>query len=398
MPDLIPVDHDLFDVTPDHDPFAAARPPDGAQASSPPAMPAGYNYDPFASDLLAGAPVIASDAAVQKLGSTFPVRLARGAYDAFMLPGDVYSGRAQLDDPETLGRTLSAATFLAGGAPMGLRGMLGGAETQAVPSGLGDMLRGRENNALSLESRSLLMYDPLNKPLRPFEEDYPTKQWPSEPPINAQGNLASDIEGRPLDAQYVVGRRTLGGADQTLTPEELNTAATEGLGIGSSAVTRREIGGNFGEFALDRDWDTGNPTYNILVDKSLPPALKDRVFAHEFGHAVDYLSSRISQDGITKELRFVYNELNNPILAQQSSIRLKRISCGESFPPADMASSTVNKQRSVTGLVSLRVNRSQCMILQSNGFSRSKRIIRHLDGRKGPPVDGKGRLLQDMDG
>lgn len=76
-------------------------------------------------------------------------------------------------------------------------------------------------------------------------------------------------------------------------------------------------GGKVGKFQIGYD-PAGNTNYGIAVYRGLTPEQKQTVFAHEFGHAIDYLSSYaqgIPQEGLQTELRTVYNDLNNPDLA-----------------------------------------------------------------------------------
>jgi hypothetical protein len=53
------------------------------------------------------------------------------------------------------------------------------------------------------------------------------------------------------------------------------------------------------------------PEYFVAIDKSLGSVKEPRVVAHELGHWVDEMASNISTDGLSTELKAVYNELNN---------------------------------------------------------------------------------------
>jgi hypothetical protein len=85
-----------------------------------------------------------------------------------------------------------------------------------------------------LASKSAGMYNPPVKSSRPFTADYPAGA-----PSDVAGNLSKDIEGRNLAAEFVVGRRTLGGMDEALTPAELNAAAKAALGQVPESASRR---------------------------------------------------------------------------------------------------------------------------------------------------------------
>src|SRR6266851_342233 len=82
-----------------------------------------------------------------------------------------------------------------------------------------------------------------------------------ERPADAVARLTTDTE-------RVVGRRALGGADEALTPAELDAVAKEVTGHSPEAVAARQIGGNAGLFRISSD-ASGNSLYNILVDRSL---------------------------------------------------------------------------------------------------------------------------------
>src|SRR5437870_4994799 len=82
-------------------------------------------------------------------------------------------------------------------------GLLGGfAGAGGIPT---NGLPAMENSAPEmLVSKSPRLYDPLVKPPRDFKRDYPN----TEGFADASGKLTRDIEGRPLQAQIVAGRRS----------------------------------------------------------------------------------------------------------------------------------------------------------------------------------------------
>jgi hypothetical protein len=174
-----------------------------------------------------------------------------------------------------------------------------------------------EAAAETMASRSPLMYNPPVKPARPFAADYP-----QEAAADAAGRLTTDIEGRPLGAKHVVGRATLGGDDQALPAAELD-AVTEALtGDYPLGVAAREIQKNAGLFRVTYD-SAGRPVYNVLVDKAQLPQDRNRILAHEIGHALEYFAGRtqgLPQQGLKTELRTVYNDLNNPDLAARRAV------------------------------------------------------------------------------
>jgi hypothetical protein len=151
-------------------------------------------------------------------------------------------------------------------------------------------------------SRSVPIYNPPRKPPRPFEADYP-----SGAPVNAEGRLTHDIEGRPLYGRYVVGRN-VAGDDQALPPTEFNALAEATTGRSAQVVSPRQMGQDFGRLVLNRY--TRQPL-GIELRSGLSPEVSQRVLGHELGHAIDEATGQIDTKGLNKQLRSVYNTLNN---------------------------------------------------------------------------------------
>jgi hypothetical protein len=63
------------------------------------------------------------------------------------------------------------------------------------------------------------IYEPPRKRQRPFAEDYP-----GDALTDRQGRLRRDIEGRPLRAEFVAGRRLPVKADERLSPDDIKKA------------------------------------------------------------------------------------------------------------------------------------------------------------------------------
>jgi hypothetical protein len=148
------------------------------------------------------------------------------------------------------------------------------------------------------------MRDSLGTAERPFAADYP-----SGAPADAAGRLTHDIEGRPLAAQYVVGRRVVGGDDQAIPATQFDALAEATTGRGIALVPAREIGGDFGRTAIDRV--TGLPTL-IRMRKDMQPDKAAMVAQHELGHSIEEIAGQIPTKGLSNELKGIYNTLNNP--------------------------------------------------------------------------------------
>jgi hypothetical protein len=146
------------------------------------------------------------------------------------------------------------------------------------------------------------MYNPPAKPQRPFSADYPHGA-----PADAAGRLTADIEGRPLVASYIAGRRMVGGHDEPLRAAEVVAAATQAAGREPQAVAAHEIGWDAGRLVKERDRRSGQSDYYLLWNRRLAPAAAEKVIAHEFGHLIDDMAGRVPVAGLNAELRQLYN-------------------------------------------------------------------------------------------
>jgi hypothetical protein len=183
-----------------------------------------------------------------------------------------------------------------------------------LPAGVAARRAARGVNDMA--SKSVRIYDPPAKPPRPFTDDYQAGA-----PADATGRLTHDIEGRPLTARHVVGRRVVGGADKALPTAELDAVTKATTGVGPAAVASREIGNDAGRFKVGYDPD-GQPTYRVYIDKNLDAATAERVLGHEIGHVIDYVAGHakgIAHRGLVKELKQIYNDLNNPNRSSQGA-------------------------------------------------------------------------------
>lgn len=133
-------------------------------------------------------------------------------------------------------------------------------------------------------SRFVRSYNPPVKQPRPFEADYPNGAS-----TDAEGNLVTDAEGRPLLGGYVAGRTVAGGADEAIPPAQYDQLAEALLGTRPAPVASRAIRGDSGRLVRTIDPQTGDNVYNIVFNKSLPPGVQDDTIAHELGHFIDIL-------------------------------------------------------------------------------------------------------------
>ena len=185
-------------------------------------------------------------------------------------------------------------------------------------------------------SRSARMYNPPSTPQRPFEADYP-----SGAPADAEGNLTRDIEGRPLVAPRIVGRRVVGGGDEALSPAELVATGTSILGkapqsVAAGALPRGSVG------VYRRLPGVDSPVRSISILRTLDEESANRVLGHELGHAIDQLSGDsfldgIPAQGVKKELGQVYHDLNDATWRRgtDTPTRLQTSPAAFGYRPAD---------------------------------------------------------------
>jgi hypothetical protein len=158
----------------------------------------------------------------------------------------------------------------------------------------------------SMESISAGLYNPQKVAPRPFEADYPAGA-----PSDARGNLTHTIDGDPITARWVVGRKDDLGSDVAFPQAELDALTEAGTGRRAAMVPSREIQGDAGRTAIDR---RSNLPVQVRINRDLEPEQVPLVHAHENSHVIDYLSGQIDSQGLTRELQWVYNDLNNPDL------------------------------------------------------------------------------------
>jgi len=157
-----------------------------------------------------------------------------------------------------------------------------------------------------LVSRNANLYNPLDKRIQAFEEDYRAGAHADE-----TGRLTRDSEGRDLTAPFVVGRRTLQGADVPLGAQEVESVAKAATGKEPTPVARTEIGGYAGSYQVVRDRRSGRVLdREIFYDKNASPKQQERIIAHELSHAIDEIAGRIPTDDIKTDLKRIYNTLN----------------------------------------------------------------------------------------
>jgi hypothetical protein len=183
-------------------------------------------------------------------------------------------------------------------------------EGQAAPA------RGHDRSTANLDASEVArmtaggedagMYEPPRKRQRPFAEDYP-----GDALTDRQGRLRHDIEGRPLRAEFVAGRRLLGKSDERLSPDDIKKALAQlniPLDYRDPSAFRERVGGQYYDYNSLKE----SPFGGIAINTKYKPSDQEILTAHEFGHAIDHFSRWFS-DKLTSEeigeLRDVYSDL-----------------------------------------------------------------------------------------
>jgi len=292
----------------------------------------GYSYDEIADEMMTSVDVVKRQAmlAQRKLGDD--VKLPR--------PG---MGRRP---PGTTKREAINEMFAGGLDNVTI------AERAGVPIGTVRTYRSywKQGSGAPVANVNGASYNPPAMPERPFEADYPQKDWPDGVPTDAQGRLVLDMEGRPLDQNsVVVGRTKAPGvgpkseADQTLRDR---IAVIQTLKQAGSSLERvpRSADQTSGSWSPNFDANgrfTGRGSARITDDLDRPIAgLDDQeviTLSHELAHSIDFRAKPARNVGgfnkrewgidhrnpdkmppasaskIESQLQRVYRDLNNPI-------------------------------------------------------------------------------------
>lgn len=152
-------------------------------------------------------------------------------------------------------------------------------------------------------------FDPKPVPQRPFNEDYPVA-----PRGDGEGRLAYTIDGDPITARYVAGRRRLGGGDESISPSDRVYMAGE-LVDKVIAAPAKDLPGVAG--VLQRQAGPDGPQTVIKYRDNLAPGQAARVISHESGHAIDEAAGQIDTRGLSQELKQVFHDLATGMQGRQ---------------------------------------------------------------------------------
>jgi hypothetical protein len=260
---------------------------------------------------LLGGPVDLAALALKPLGYNNPAPIGGSEWIGGLME------KAGMVTPERRPVAEFLASLLTPAVGMGGAKLIGLLSEKSFPSFKGLLSKGSDAidyvaPELRNASRSAKMKDPNPQPQRPFHDDYP--QATGSPPGS---RIAVDVDGRPLGAPSIAGRRVVGGPDHAIDSFGRYEVG-RGLGINAERTTGSAIGGDVGRYIRGADAQ-GNATRNILLDAKLSPDSVAKVYSHELGHAIDDLTmgvvgaggSKIPTTGIKKELARIYSDLNS---------------------------------------------------------------------------------------
>jgi len=190
----------------------------------------------------------------------------------------------------------------------------------------------------SLASRAGFLYDAPLKPQRAFTEDYRA----GVPPTDATGRLTTDIEGRPLNAQFITGRRVVGGVDEAVAPAQFDALAEAAIGAKPEAVAPGEIRGDAGRFTKTAHPVTGDAVYTVNTNRTLSQGGRDLATGHELGHMVDELVGQIDPKGLQPELGRVYNTMTTGQERTRQLTRPGDIGYGAEDAPRELMATAIH--------------------------------------------------------
>ena len=182
-----------------------------------------------------------------------------------------------------------------------------------------DIKRSSAYDSSVAQAKEAPISDPPGRPDRPEIADYPHGT-----PTDA-GRITETIDGAPINpAATVVGRAMGGGPESKLSPGEVAALVRQITGQDHQVVPADQMAprGALGSYLLGDRLTT--------IDRDLEPRSAARVLAHELGHAIEHerwpdgrtvsdsiIGTMMRRPKIEDELRFVYNDLNNPYLAAE---------------------------------------------------------------------------------
>ncbi len=146
------------------------------------------------------------------------------------------------------------------------------------------------------ESRAIDMFNPPAIPQRPFKFDYR-----GTPLTDSTGRLLRDMDGRPLGAKFVAGRRFAGQRDVPMTTADIEDALGE-LKIPLIELPKLPMPNPNTVGVFFADTAKRKPVGDLYLHTILNAKERGQVLAHEFGHAIDHYAGQFSDRLTTAEI------------------------------------------------------------------------------------------------
>ena len=153
-------------------------------------------------------------------------------------------------------------------------------------------------------------YLPPKLPQREFNLDY---KHPTQGDIGSR--LETDMDGRPLIARFVAGRRTVGGSDEALAPKDVHDLAEMISNV--VLVPRDDLPSKSVGSYTPRD-------NKIKIADDLPDDQASIAMAHELGHVIDAQSQRgvVFADKYEPRAKKIYHDLRTGNVAETRPSRI----------------------------------------------------------------------------
>lgn len=220
------------------------------------------------------------------------------------LVGDAMGLAADVEGYSTGRLEASAENF--GLTAMGMLPFVAGASALKGAGKAADISGGAANKTIHRSARA--GYAPPNAPQREFEKDYRNGRYKNGKPIRREAGLEYDIDGRPLTAKFIAGRKVVGGADEPVDPTAFDeiARATTGVPARSAALPPETLGAT-----TVLNTGRGQPRIPLLIELSPNATNAERplVYAHELGHVIDDLVADLDVKGLEGALRRNYHTL-----------------------------------------------------------------------------------------
>jgi hypothetical protein len=213
---------------------------------------------------------------------------------SLFVPGSIpHAGPPSTLPPDQAAVWQAQQNALAMGPDFGMVGADRFSAPEMVPSRMSRGPTAALPSAQTLAARSPQEYNLPEMPQRRFDADY--KNGVPEGWSDEAGNLKYTMDGDPIHARWVVGRKVVGGDDEAFPPEELNALATRLTGRAPENISRSDprspLQGEHGALFMQFAGEEPDAPYlrqdGITLADDLSPEAARLTLGHEIGHSID---------------------------------------------------------------------------------------------------------------